>query len=226
MHPVDPVATLTGRLVTMRPVSRDDYPVLFRWRSSFDVPHYMNLRRRVASYEEFVRELESLLPNAILLLIRKKSNLEPIGYALAQNINPWDGWCVAAVHVDESQRLRGPGGEASLLFADFLFRTFPLRRLMTEVYEFADRVFHMAQAMGFEQVGFIPEHFWYQDRLWGVRQLILTRDSWNERRERFADIVEVQREFHEQTVDNANGNESALDRLPDTAVLPISGGEV
>jgi hypothetical protein len=32
MHPLDPVETVAGRLVTMRPVSRDDYPTLFRWR--------------------------------------------------------------------------------------------------------------------------------------------------------------------------------------------------
>lgn len=201
-HPLDSVATLTGRLVTMRPVSRDDYPTLFRWRSSFDVPHYMNFRRRVASYEEFVREIELLLPNAILLLIRKKSNLEPIGYALAHTIDPWDGWAAGGVHVDEQYRLRGPGGEAGLLFVDFLFRMFPIRKLLTEIYDFADRVLKMANAMGFEEVGYVPEHFWYDDRLWGVHQMVLARDVWNERRERFADIVEVQRQFHEQVPDH------------------------
>jgi RimJ/RimL family protein N-acetyltransferase len=184
------------------------------------VTHYMNFRRRVASYEEFVRELESLLPNAILLLIRKKSNREPIGYAMAHTINPWDGWAAGGVHVDERYRLRGPGGEASLLFTDFLFRTFPLRRLITEVYEFADRILHMARAMGFEEAGFIPEHFWYDDRLWGVHQLVLTRDSWEDRRVRFADIVEVQREFHEEMALHSNG-EGAVDLAPDM----VAGGD-
>ena len=195
MHPLDPVVTLEGRLVTMRPVSRDDYPVLFRWRSSFDVPHYMNFRRRVASYEEAVRELESVLPNAILLLIRKKSNLEPIGYAMAHTVNPWDGWAAGGVHIDERYRLRGPGGEAGLLFTDFLFRVYPIRKLMTEIYEFADRVLQMAHAMGFEEVAYIPDHYWYDDRLWGLHQMSLTREAWTRTRERFAGIIDVQREF-------------------------------
>ena len=33
---LDNVRLLSGKLVTLRPISREDYPILFKWRSSFD----------------------------------------------------------------------------------------------------------------------------------------------------------------------------------------------
>lgn len=198
MSILDAAVTLSGRLVTLRPISREDYPTLFRWRSSFETVHYLNFRRRVATFEEFVRDMEGMLASGgMLLLVRGKQSGEPIGYALAHTVNAWDGWMSGGVHMDERHRLRGPGGEASLLWVDFLFRAYPIRKLTTEIYEFADKVLQMAHAMGFEQAGFMPDHFWWQDRSWGVHHMALTRERWNEHRGRYADIIDTQRQFDE-----------------------------
>jgi len=210
---IDDTLTLQGRLVTLRPISREDYPALFRWRSSFETVHYLNFRRRIATFEEFVRDLETMLAGGGMMLIihsrrgradERTNGLagqggRPIGYALAHVVNAWDGWMAGGVHVEERYRLRGPGGEASLLWVDFLFRTYPIRKLLTEIYEFADKTLQMAHSMGFEQQGFIPDHFWWQDRRWGVHHMALTRESWNAKRERFADIIDVQRQFDQLT---------------------------
>ncbi len=209
MGVLDPVTTLSGRLVTLRPISREDYPTLFRWRSSFETVHYLNLRRRIATFEEFVRELEGMLAGGgMMLLVRKKSNGEAIGYALAHQVNPWDGAMAGGVHVDERYRLRGHGGEASLLWVDLLFRAFPIQKLITEIYEFADKTLQMAQSMGFDQTGFLPDHFWWGERRWGVHQMMLTRESWWKCRERFAGVVDVQREYDQMSVrtDNLQGS--------------------
>jgi len=203
---IDSTTTLSGRLVTLRPICREDYPTLFRWRSSFETVHYLNFRRRIATYEEFVRDLEMMLSGGgMMLLVRKKTSGEPIGYTLAHMVNAWDGWMAGGVHVEERYRLRGPGGEASLLWVDFLFRAFPIRKLITEVYEFADRVLQMAEGMGFEEVGYAPDHFWWQDRHWGLHTLSLTRERWNERREDFAGILDIQQRFSELTAVSTDG---------------------
>ncbi len=48
-------------------------------------------------------------------------------------------------------------------------------------------------------MGFYPDHFWWQNRHWGVHHMALTRESWNAQRERFADIIDVHRQFDELT---------------------------
>jgi RimJ/RimL family protein N-acetyltransferase len=207
MTVIDGTTTLSGRLVTLRPICREDYPTLFRWRSSFETVHYLNFRRRIATYEEFVRDLEMMLANGgMMLLVRKKTSGEPIGYTLANPVNPWDGWAVAGVHVEERYRLRGHGGELALLWVDFLFRVFPLKKIITEVYEFAERNIQLAEAMGFEESGFVADHFWWQDRSWGVHQMTLTRERWLKRRWDFAGIIDVQRRFAEITEISSDGH--------------------
>jgi len=102
---LDQTVTIQGRLVSLRPVSREDYPTLFRWRSSFETIHMLNFRRRIATFDEFVRNLEALLPDAMLLLVQDSKRTNPIGYAIAHNINPWDRWLVVGMYIEPSHRM-------------------------------------------------------------------------------------------------------------------------
>ncbi len=204
---IDSTVTIQGRLVTLRPISREDYPTLFRWRSSFETVHMLNFRRRIATFEEFVRELEVMLPTSILLLVRRAKTGDPIGYALGYNINQWDGSMGVGLYVEPRLQVRGFGGEAALRYVDFLFRNFPLRRITTEIYEFATATLGIVRAMGAEEAGFIPEHFWHEDRYWGVHFMVLTRENWSRYRERFVDVIDIQRQFPEvATVSPDGGN--------------------
>jgi len=92
------------------------------------------------------------------------------------------------------------------LWADFLFKAFPLRRLTAEIYEFAAPTLALAQAMGAEQVGFMPEHFWHEDRHWGVHFMMLTREAWAARRRDFTGVLDLQMRFDTvEPVVQANG---------------------
>ena len=209
---LDSTVTLSGRLVQLRPVSRDDYAALFRWRSSLETVHMLNFRRRIVPFEEFVRDLEALLPNAILLLVREARGGRPIGYALAHSLNPWDGWLSVGLYVEPPYRLKGHGGEAALLCTDALFHWFPLKKILTEVYDFAQPLLRMVRAMGFEEGGYLPDHFWLEDRSWGLHQMVLTRERWERQREHFAAILTVQRQYEELSTVRPDGGGAAHER--------------
>lgn len=194
---LDGVETVQGRLVSLRPISREDYAPLFRWRSSFDTIHTLNFRRRVASFEEFVREIEATVANGIFMLIIDRKQSRPIGYAIAMNVNAWDRWAAVAIYVEPRYRYRGHGGEAGLLAVDWLFGVYPLDKIIAEVYEFAEPLLSMLRAMGFEEVGRMPDHYWFRDRRWDLFNMMLTRESWHRCRERFSDIISVQKSFDE-----------------------------
>jgi RimJ/RimL family protein N-acetyltransferase len=203
---LDQTVTLAGRLVTLRPIGREDYATLFRWRSSLEIVHMLNFRRNIATYEQFVAELEPMLAQSVLLLVRKASNNAPIGYALTYQMNPWDGWMSVGIYVEPEYRLKGHGGEAALLCIDALFRWFPVRKIHTEIYEFAEQVLQMLQAMGFEQQGYLPEHYWHGDRSWGLYNMVLTRERWQKQREHFAAILTVQRQYEEVARTHPDGH--------------------
>jgi RimJ/RimL family protein N-acetyltransferase len=194
---LDQVATITGRLVNLRPISREDYPTLYRWRSSFDTIHLLNYRRRIAPFEEFTREIEALATSGILLIVMDQREAGAIGYAAAVNVNPWDRWASVGMYVEPAYRNRGHGGEAALLAVEAFFSIYPLDKLVTEIYEFADSLLAMTRAMGFEEVGTMPDHYWYGDRRWTLYHMVLTRERWQQCRERFSDVIAVQRSYDE-----------------------------
>lgn len=191
--------------MSLRPISREDYATLFQWRSSFETIHVLNFRRRIPTFEEFVRDLEQLIPNSMILLIRRAKDGQPIGYAIAYNLNPWDGWLTVGLYLDSRFQQRPHGGEAALIFVDFLFRFYPLRKMVAEVYEFADKTLKLVQAMGAEQVGFMPDHYWHEDRMWGLHHMVLTRARWEVYRQRFVDIIDVARKYERMVAPSENG---------------------
>jgi RimJ/RimL family protein N-acetyltransferase len=195
-----------GAWISLTAADQADYPVFFHWRCSHDI-NLLNFGRRVASYEEFVGELERLIQSSVLFIVRDNQLGVPIGFLCGYNHNPWDGWMWVGAYIEAPFRYRGHGGEASLLGLDFLFRQFPLRMVYTEIYEFARPLLKLSQTVGFEEVGFQPNHYWHEDRFWGIHRLALTRDRWDERKERFQDILHVQEEMERRRGVAVNGGE-------------------
>ena len=44
-----------------------------------------------------------------------------------------------------------------------------------------------------------PEHYWHEDRFWGLHNMVLTRDQWLRQRKHFAAILTVQRQYEQLT---------------------------
>jgi RimJ/RimL family protein N-acetyltransferase len=197
-------ATVVGSWVQLEPVSRESYRLLFDWRSELEV-NLLNFGRRVATFDEFVGEIERLLQASVFFLVRERRMGAPIGFLCGYNHNPWDGWMWVGAYIEEPFRYRGHGGEASLLGLDFLFRKFPLRMVYTEIYEFARPLLKLSETLGFEEVGYQPNHYWHEDRFWGIHRLSVTRERWDERKERFHDILQVQEELEQMRVASSNG---------------------
>ena len=213
MGTLDGVSTIQGRLVSLRPISREDYPVIFGWRSSIETVHMLNFTRRIASFEEFVHEFEALLPNSMFLLATERANRRPIGYGVAYRINPWDRWIAVVMYVEPRYRATGHGGEAALLCVEAIFQQFPVEKIVTEVYGFASSLLQMIETMGFEETGRLPNHYWHGDRAWDMHAMALTRERWLSARERFSDIIAVQKQMAEiaerPQVGTTNGSRSA-----------------
>ena len=79
-HPVHGVDQLRGALdAAAGLLARADYPHLFRWRADCGSVHEMpeHLPARVASFEEFVSDLERALPEALLFVVIDKRDGQP-----------------------------------------------------------------------------------------------------------------------------------------------------
>jgi RimJ/RimL family protein N-acetyltransferase len=190
---LDQVTTIKGRFVELRPVSGEDFPTLYRWRSSFATVHQLNFRRGITTYEMFVREIESILPTSIFLLIRDVKTRTPIGYTLGYNVNPWDRYMGGSLFVEPGRRMRVYGGEALVLSIDFFFSLYPLNKIIVEPYEFAESLREMLERMGFEECGVYPDHYWRDGRSWALHIMQMRRERWGSMRERYLALLDTDR---------------------------------
>jgi RimJ/RimL family protein N-acetyltransferase len=194
LNEVHAVTSLAGRWVRLRPVSRADYVQLFHWRSDVETVHLWNLSRRVASYEEFAAGLEQALSTSLFYGVIDLTTDRPIGYAQTYNPSPWDRWLYAAFYLIPQYRGQPHFMEAALLSLDALFRWYPIHKVYTEVYEFAENVHRILSALGFVEEGYTPNHFWYDGRYWGLWRFALYAESWPQCRERSQGVLKAREE--------------------------------
>jgi RimJ/RimL family protein N-acetyltransferase len=94
------------------------------------------------------------------------------------------------LYTEPSSRKTGAGVEAALLFGDYLFKFFAIRKLYAEVYEFNVDSMDVLLNAGFVQEGMLKEHLWYENRYWNMHQLALYRDDWTKLRDRVSELFE------------------------------------
>ena len=184
--------TKKSRRVLLRPIGRADYPKFFEWRADADNLHLWSSRRKIPTWEQFVAEFEADLHTTVTLLILRKRNRQPIGFLQAYNLNQADGWTYILEYLVPEARIAGSGAEALLLFGEYLFGYFPLRKLYAEVYEYNDYVLRGLVKAGFSEEGRSLRHVWHGDRYWDLVHLGYFREEWERLRPHIHRILAIE----------------------------------
>lgn len=181
----------------LRPISQADYPALFEWRADLLELHIWGSSRKVPTWEEFLVEMSQLLSGSVTLLVLAREREQPIGFVQAFNHNPSDGWCFTVAYIRPEYRGRPHAAEAYIALLEYLFRSFPVRKVYADVSEFNIHPMKPLMAGGFVEEGRFREHTWHDDRYWDVIRLAMHREKWNEVRDRARFLLGVQEQAGE-----------------------------
>jgi RimJ/RimL family protein N-acetyltransferase len=187
----DVAAAYAGQYVTLRAVSREDYPIFLRWRTDIKELHVWSSIRLVPTVEGFNNEMDLLLSQSTTLLALDTVDSTPIGFIQAFNINPTDGWCMVRAYFAPSQRGHRSCTEAWFAFLDYLLGNFGLRKVYVDLPEFQRGSLEGVIASAFSEEGRFRDHTFYDGRYWDAVRLALYRDAWPELRARIWLILEV-----------------------------------
>jgi RimJ/RimL family protein N-acetyltransferase len=193
---VDPIVSITGRWISLRPISKDDVPTFFRWRADMLNHHLWSSQKRIPTLEEFAAEADHLFRQSTTFLVMSNRDDAPAGFVQAYNMNPAEGWGFFVTYVTPQYR-RGYGVEASIALLDYLFRSYPLRKVYADVYEFNQQSISPLLSGGFVEEGRFRQHIWFRDRYWDVIRLAMYRDGWYKFRERTHFLLGVAEETAE-----------------------------
>jgi RimJ/RimL family protein N-acetyltransferase/acyl carrier protein len=171
----DPVVLETARL-RLRPIRTDDHLFLYGLATSPDLGWRLRSRGLPLSGDEFVKGLyEGVLAQFV---VDDMQVGQRVGLVQAADVNLIDGHARVSAVVTPERIGTGWIVEALGLFADYLFATFPLRKLVAEVPAFAWPALASGDGGAFAVEGRLQDHRYASGRWWDVYLVALRRDEW------------------------------------------------
>lgn len=175
--PLEPV--LEGSRVRIRPVKPGDYAAIYdltikeaggwRWVNRGD-------SRR---FEGFV---DDLWRNALVQhVIEEKVDNRMVGFVRAYSYQARDSHAHVAVLFDPEYRGRTWPWEGVILFLDFLFCVYPVRKLYMESLGFNFRQFASGLGKWFVEEGRLRDHEYHGGRYWDLHLLAMYREDFEKR---------------------------------------------
>jgi RimJ/RimL family protein N-acetyltransferase len=167
---------LSGRRVRLREVQPSDYEYLYALTTHPDVSWRWRHRGQALSFDTFSQIVES--GTLVHFIVERLANGEPLGYAQAFDASLQWGWCHIAVVLDPAVALGGWALEAPLLFLNYLFEMYELRKLYASVLEFNYEQFASYSGDRYHIEARLENHDWYAGRWWDMLILAMYRTDW------------------------------------------------
>jgi hypothetical protein len=192
-----PVPRLAGRRVRLRPVGPADFAFVATLETHPEVHFRWRHRGTTPSPE---RLLSSLWDGALVVLLAEHVTAaraaergepgEPFALLAAYGADLRNGWCSFGVAaVPELPPGPTPTLDAVVLFLDYLFALWPLRKVYAEAPGFAFGQYASAVPLLLEREGLLKGHDFYMGRHWDKHILSVSRDDWPARRRPFLPLV-------------------------------------
>lgn len=158
-----PIPVRTGRWVRLVPATPNYYDFLYSLVVDEEVGYRWRFAGSVPAREAFDRVLwNNVLAQFIVL---STGSGAPLGLVQAYNAELSQGYTYAAQVMSREATGTGVGAEAFYLFAGYLFRVLPLRKLYLDVPEY-NLPLVSSRTIPLRPEGRLREHSHYDGRLW------------------------------------------------------------
>jgi RimJ/RimL family protein N-acetyltransferase len=173
------IATLIGRYVKLRPINGDnDLSILYEWRNNISDLHYWNNQKILVSPQNYLEELKNENRHAHLMILSKNHDPEKIvGTIYSYNLSLIDGTVFITTYLTSSSKGSIYGAEATLLFIDYLFTFYNIRKICADIYQFNSMSIKSTERAGFVKEGTFIKQKYYDGKYWDVFRYALLRDN-------------------------------------------------
>jgi RimJ/RimL family protein N-acetyltransferase len=213
---------LTGKLVSLRAVEKEDAEHIRDWLTDPDLLHLLGARPiPVGSIDpEKLPEMFRMREGRVLAVLSRDKTL--IGLVAVGNFHEFNRTASIMVVVgDRSEWNRGYGSDAVRTVTAFVFHDLNLNCLEAAIPEFNTRALKMFQKVGYQVEGTLRHRFFGRGRYWNMIVTSAVREGWR------PDVGDVQapREAGVQSPnslgDAAPAPPPAIDSPPDARPVPI-----
>ena len=174
--------SLDGPSIRLRPITRADYGFLWQCRTHPDILYLWLQGRSLPTFEQYSQELDGLLSGKFLttLLMETHDGSAPVGYVFAYDFSPFDHTTFINIVIHPNYVQYGWAAEASILFLNYLFTFFDLRKVSMEVFAFNQLALEPLLQMGARIEGRFLGQRYYQGAYHDVIRLAVMHEDWNQ----------------------------------------------
>jgi len=156
--------------------NRDNYEI-FTWLSDPSSHFLWSKNRKLLSFENsmdsFFRNLRTQIHDFFMIQVNENSGKNLAGMIYTYNCDLTDRLTYLCLYLSEKYRNWGLGLEASVIMCDYLFTTYNLRKIFTEIYSFNLLSINSCLKNGFEEVAILPDYRYYSGKYHDLHILCL-----------------------------------------------------
>jgi RimJ/RimL family protein N-acetyltransferase len=169
---------LVTRRIRLRTIEMSDYAFLYAAATDPSISYRWRYRGGTPSPETFAADLwQGVLAQ---FLVERRETGQPVGLQTAYQADLANRTCYLAMMADQIHTGSGLLLEGALLFVDYLFSTWDLRRIYAEVPGYTFNSFKSGVGRYFVEEGKLSEHSYHAGQYWDLHLLAISRDRWNE----------------------------------------------
>lgn len=186
------VVFLKSKRVVLRPVMREDVPLLIKWINDPDVRKYLSayMPMMEADEDEWFENLHKRKPGDIILTIVVDG--KAIGTMGIHKIDTRNRTAETGALIGEKEYWgKGYGSEAKMLLLNYAFNTLNLRRIGSSLFEFNERSYKYSLKCGYKEEGRRRKRYFVDGKYWDEILLAVFREDWLPLWEKFAKENEI-----------------------------------
>ncbi len=173
------VVFLLGKRVVLRPLMKEDIPLLIRWINDPEISKFLNVCMPMmeADEEEWFGNLHKEKPNNIVLAIVVEG--KTIGTMGLHGISWKDRTATTGALIGEKEYWnKGYGSEAKMLLLNYAFNTLNLRKISSSVIAFNKRSYNYSLKCGYKKEGRLKKHHFSHGKYWDEILLAVFVEDW------------------------------------------------
>ena len=173
---------------SMRPLTRDDKPLLFAWRNSEQVKKFMYTDHEI-SVDEHEKWFQAALQDEKSVFQVFLNGADPVGLISATRIDLVNGSCYWAFYLGAPATPKGTGAIMEYLALEHFFERLKMRKIMCEVFAFNAPVVRMHEKFGFVREAVFSKHVLKRGQYEDVISLALFAEQWPQIKDKLSKIL-------------------------------------
>lgn len=155
--------------------------LFYKWRNNYSALFLWNSDQKLRSRKEIKRDIRYMLQNTEFYFVRHDKMYAPIGFAYSLNFtNPTQKFRNVTIFLSPENQNVGHSVAATLLFVQYLFSTYNITKVVSEVYAWNVNSIRSTEHLKEVRLeGTRMNHAYWNGRFHDIYEYALTRDAFH-----------------------------------------------